>query len=293
MGKGRSRRRKQRKRRSKQDAVALPPLQSPPVMASLDAGDDTLAIPLAVADDVLVQDQPSQAAKVPQNRQARRKAKSKKAKVAKRTAKAEVIEPVLETAEAEQFFEGKPPLELVVGEASPNAPISSAKLEATPPEAGEKPAIPLDDTISGSKEEYLITDEAVAEPKLLSAPVRQPDAPLVDTEALSELLSSCPASSDPTLDEVFKPTEQERRPAMAAEIANRPIEPIPRHNALADPNAKVLTRLRLWMMRFFEPKAPTRSDAHANLPIDQLVELQSDLSRIQRQVDRMIAANRS
>ncbi len=259
-------------------------------MASLDAGDHVLAIPLAVIDEELVQSPTSQTAEVSKNRQARRKAKRNKAKIIKRAAKTKAAEPVLETAEAEQFFDGKPPAELVRGEAAPEVPVSSAEPEgAPPPEPREKPAVPLEDTMPGSMEKYLISDEPAAEPRLLSAPLRQPDAPLLDTAALSELLSSCPASTDPALDEVFKPIEPERRPAMAAEIANRPIAPIPRHNALADPNAKVLTRLRLWIMGLFERKPPASTQGAQKLPVNQLVELQKDLASIQSRIDRMIS----
>jgi hypothetical protein len=281
-------------------------------MASLAVGDDGLAIPLDVAEEALVEAPASQVEEVQKNRQARRKAKRKKAKAAKRAAMLESVAPVLEAAQAEQFFEGEVPFELVAKDnAVAEAEASADPKSSSTSELSEKPAIALEDSTSESMEQHLITDqpkvedesnagsqiereaEPAPEPKLLNAPARQPDAPLVDTEALSELLSSCPTGMDPALDEVFNPVERERPPALAAEIANRPIDPIPRHNALADPNAKVLTRLRLWIMRFFEPRVPARTEASANQSIDQLVELRSDLATIQKRVDRMIAANRS
>ncbi len=281
-------------------------------MASLDVGNDGLAIPLIVAEEALVEAPASPIEEVPKNRQARRKAKRKKAKAAKRAAMLESVAPVLEAAQAEQLFEGQVPVELVAEDNSvAEATASADPKSSSTSELSEKPAIALEETMSASMEQYLITDQPLAddeanaeseiereaepapEPKLLQAPARQPDAPLVDTEALSELLSSCPTSTDPALDQVFKPIERERPPALAAEIANRPIDPIPRHNALADPNAKVLTRLRLWIMRFFEPKVPARTEAGARLSVEQLVELRSDLATIQKRVDRIIAANRS
>jgi len=282
MGKGRSRRRKQRKRRSKQDSVCVAPAQDPPVALKSDSITDGMAIPLdAVPEELVISKEDDELEAAP-NRKARRKAKRKKAKAKKRrgllvSAGATVIS---ETACADEF-ETRAQLdeELEIADSS-----MSGRAENSNPAKRGSDGYLIDETTS---------EPAPEQPEPVPALVHRPlpgDQPELNVECLATLLEERQAEpiAEMARKERADSAQEQELPPWEVSDGER-VTALPRMRALTDPNAKMLTKLRAWILSKFGPRQSREVATEAQHSVDQLLSLQSDLAAIQKRLDRMIA----
>jgi len=282
MGKGRSRRRKQRKRRSKQDSVCVAPAQDPPVALKSDSIPDGMAIPLdAVPEELVISKEDDELEAAP-NRKARRKAKRKKAKAKKRrgllvSAGATVIS---ETACADEI-ETRAQLdeELEIGDSS----MSGRAKKSKPRKKGS------DDYLIDENTSEPVPDESEPIPALVHRPLPG-DQPELNVECLAGLLEEKQAEPIAELasKEQAVPAQEDDRPPWEVNDGAR-VAALPRMRALTDPNAKMLTKLKAWILSTFGPRPSREVATEAQHSVDQLLSLQSDLAAIQKRLDRMIA----
>ncbi len=284
MGKGRSRRRKQRKRRSKQESVCVAPAQEPPVALKSDSmPDDGVAIPLDAMPEELVVSTEDDEIEAKPNRKARRKAKRKKAKAKKRrgllvsagaTAISETAcsDDIATTAQLDE--------ELETADSS-----MSGRAEQT-----QRIKQGSDDYLIQEAKGEPVSEEAEPIPALVHRPLPG-DQPELNVECLASLLEEQQAEpvAEMANSEAAKSAHEQEQPPWEVNEGER-VAALPRMRALTDPNAKMLTKLRAWILSKFGPRQSREVTTETQHSVDQLLSLQSDLAAIQKRLDRMIAS---
>ena len=111
--------------------------------------------------------------------------------------------------------------------------------------------------------------------------------------SLGEILSAAAESQVKGISKPVEGRKEQAVPAGAHSQTEQQFAALPRHRSLTDPNARMLTKLRAWLLRKLAPRDRRTPSSAARNSIEHLQSLQSDLAAIQRRIERMIAGARN
>jgi len=243
-------------------------------------------------DDAWIEDLEAESESSPLNRQARRKAKRERAKANKRR------------GQLVAMSAGDSMPDIVQDPISSSHQLSSENHPEDPTDHGplSEHSEPFDAAPSPSRwmESHLITSPPVAPPEKHDAPLaaleHRPlpgEQPQIDVSEICEMLALAEPIAEAERDFVTSSRLQaSANLEESTEVADNDIAPLARNRALSDPNARLLTKLKLWIMRMMAPHENTALAAEASYPVDQLREVQNDLAEVQRRIDIMLVGAR-
>lgn len=287
MGRGRSRRSKPRKQGSKQDVICLPPPQEPPIAQKLEIDAHKSAIPLS-GDRLndgsagLILSDPAQTTQkpLPMNRQERRRAKRRDAKAKKRRGKlmagtsAPDVLTTMPDNEGQKHWQSAP-LQVPSKDSAADQ-LGAGTAQQTPKYPAAASAPPL----MPSPEDYLA-----------SASAQNGAAPEKDNAALTAPNAKVPkqdTGTDSHSDQGASKSQKQKTPTSSPARKVDATAPLPRNRTLADPNEKLIGKLKRWMRSLILKKKASPPAAKGRIDLEALIVLRTDLASAQARLDKMI-----